>query len=263
MTELAVYLGVGALAGLIAGLLGVGGGLLIVPLLAWTFRGEGMSEGVIMHISLGTSLATIVMTSLSSLYAHHRRGAVVWPVVGRLAPGLTLGALVGAWLARQSSGADLADLFGLFEMGVALYMFAGAPKPRGSQWRRPHTPELIAVGGVIGAIASLLGIGGGTLTVPYLSWRGLVIQRAVAVSAACGLPIALAGAVGYLIAGWGSDQLPPWSSGFLYWPAFLGIIASSLPMAPQGARLAHYLPVVVLKRVFALLLFLMGLMMLL
>jgi len=263
MSEWLIYPGVGAVAGLVAGLLGVGGGLIIVPLLAWIFRNEGMSPDLIIHMALGTSLATIVMTSLSSVYAHHRRGAVVWPVVLRLAPGLALGALVGAWLAWRSSSDDLATLFGLFEMGVALYMVAGSPKPRGESWLRPHTPELMAVGGVIGAIASLLGIGGGTLTVPYLSWRGLVIQRAVATSAACGLPIALAGAFGYLAAGWNQPQLPPWSSGYLYWPAFAGIVLTSLWMAPLGASLAHRLPVMSLKRLFALLLFVMGLMMVL
>ncbi len=261
MFELLIYLLLGALAGLVAGLLGVGGGLVVVPVLVWLFIAQGMAAEVVMQLALGTSLATIVVTSLASAWAHHRKGAVLWPLVVRLAPGLLLGALLGAWLARALGGDWLQGLFGLFVMLVALYLFWGRAVPMAGGAQRPSVPELGVVGGAIGLLSSLLGIGGGTLTVPYLSGRGVVIQRAVAVSAACGLPIALGGSAGYLLSGWQAAQLPAMSSGYLYWPAFFGIASTSLLFAPLGANIAHRLPVRVLRRLFALLLFGVGVVM--
>ncbi len=257
-----VYLLLGVFAGFVAGLLGVGGGLVIVPVLVWVFVAQGMAAEVVMQMALGTSLATIAVTSIAAVRAHHKRGAVVWPLVGRLVPGLVVGALLGAWLAHGFSREGLQGLFGVFAVAVALYLFWGAPGPVGERWCSPSAQELGVVSAAIGLLSSLLGIGGGTLTVPYLSWRGLVIQRAVAVSAACGLPIALGGSLGYLLAGWQVAQLPPLSSGYLYWPAFFGIASMSLLFAPVGAAVAHRLPVRTLKRVFSLLLFCVGIAML-
>jgi len=263
LESILVYLALGVGAGFIAGLLGVGGGLLIVPTLTAVFLWQGMSVDVVMHLALGTSLATIVVTSLSSVRAHHLRGAVDWGLVRGLAPGLMLGAASGAVIAHYLETMVLVWIFAIFELFVAVYMFFGSPKPQSAGEQGPSQGELLAAGNSIGAVSALLGIGGGTMTVPYLSWRGLLMPRAVAVSAACGLPIALAGAISYLVAGWQVASLPDLVSGYIYWPAFIGIVSSSVLFAPLGARCAHALPVLVLRRVFACLLAVLGVGMLL
>ena len=262
--ELLAYLVTGAFAGIIAGLLGVGGGLLIVPVLAFLFSRAGFDAGVLMHLAVGTSLATIVFTSLSSVRAHHRHGAVRWPVFWQLTPGIIVGALLGAWLAGFFATDGLRLFFALFEIGVALQLAFGM-KPRahaapgaaaGSAW------EHGLAGTVIGAVSALVGIGGGTLSVPWLVWRGTPMRNAVATSAACGLPIAVAGAAGFVMRGWQLPGLPPYSAGFVHLPALLGIAATSILFAPLGARLAHRLPVPVLKRLFAIFLLALGIRML-
>jgi len=257
MTDLLAYLVLGGVAGILAGLLGVGGGLVIVPALLWVFRSNGFDEGVVAHLAVGTSLATIVPTSLSSIRAHHRRGAILWPVVGRLAPGIVVGALLGAAVADRLATAWLQRVVGVFALAVAVQMLTGSR----AEARRglPGPVGLGAVGTVIGALSGLVGIGGGSLTVPFLTWCSVGIRRAVATSAACGFPIAVAGSVGFVAMGWADARLPPGSTGFLYWPALAGVAAASVLTAPLGARLAHGLPVVALKRVFATLLALVGL----
>lgn len=257
MSGLLLYLATGAVAGLLAGLFGVGGGLIIVPALAFSFASLGFDNLVLMHLAVGTSLATIVFTSLSSIWAHHRRGAVDWPTVFRLTPGIVLGALGGAVLARFIPSDALRTVFSIFELAVALQLALNL-KPSPHRALPGRTGSTLA-GGVIGMISALVGVGGGTLTVPFLLWCNVVMQRAVATSAACGLPIALAGAIGFLAAGWGVVGLPRGSSGYLYWPAFVGVVAASVLFAPLGARLAHTLPAARLKRLFSLLLLLLGL----
>ncbi len=254
------FLGLGALAGLLAGLLGVGGGLVIVPALAWWFDHQGLGGGQLMQLALGTSLASIVFTSLSSVAAHHRRGAVRWGEVARLAPGILIGALLGAALADALPSEQLRRVFALFELMVAVQMGLSL-RPRAAR-ALPARLGMGAAGGGIGLVSSIVGIGGGTLTVPFLSWCGVVMREAVATSAACGLPIALAGALGYLLMGWGEAGLPPGTLGYIHPQALLGIAAASVLFAPLGARLAHALPGAQLKRLFALLLALIGLRML-
>ena len=259
--ELILYLALGAFAGTLAGLLGVGGGLVIVPVLAGVFVGLNYHPEVLMHLAVGTSLATIVMTSLSSVRAHHRRGAVQWQSFAWMAPGIVLGAWLGVAVADTLRGDTLRQVFGIFELSVALYMW----------WDRPVCPHrtlpgrlgLSGAGGVIGAISAVVGIGGGTLTVPYLQWCNVAMRQAVATAAAVGLPIALAGMIGYVIAGWSNPLLPDGSTGYVYWPAFLGIVAASMLFAPLGAHWAHTLPAGRLKRLFALFLAILGLWMLL
>jgi uncharacterized membrane protein YfcA len=252
MSEWLLYPATGAFAGLLAGLLGVGGGLLIVPVLAFSFAAQGFPGEVQMHLAVGTSLATIIFTSISSIYAHHRLGAVAWPVFRAITPGIVLGALIGALLARLIPSLSLRTLFGVFELMVALQMALNL-KPAAHR-ALPGGWGMGSAGVVIGALSALLGIGGGTLSVPFLLWCNVTMQRAIATAAACGLPIAIAGAVGFVLAGWGQPQLPAWSTGYLYWPALLGIVAASILVAPLGARLAHRLPAALLKRLFALLL---------
>ncbi len=260
METFVAYLAIGAFAGMVAGLLGVGGGLVIVPALALLFARAGMAPALIMHLAIGTSLATIAVTSLSSLWAHARRGAVRWDVVLALAPGIVLGALAGAAAAARLPSAGLRVAFGLFELAVALQM---ALELMASPHRRlPGTIGMTAAGLVIGFASALLGIGGGTLTVPFLVWGNVTMRQAVATSAACGLPIAVAGALGFLAGGWAAQDLPPGATGFLYWPAFAGIAAASLATAPIGAWLAHRLPTRTLRRVFAAFLALLGVRML-
>ena len=256
-----IYLLLGAFAGIAAGLLGVGGGLIIVPVLVAVFQMQSFDPKIVMQLALGTSLATIVFTSLSSVIAHHRRGAVVWGMVAKMAPGMLLGAMLGAYVADNVSGEQLKLFFAAFEVAVAVYMILGTPVVMNSVQNTFKRSELFGVSACIGGLASVLGIGGGTLTVPYLCMRGIKIHQAVAVSAACGLPIAASGALGYCFFGLNEAVLPAFSSGFIYWPAWAGIVAVSLFTAPIGAALAHHLPVASLKKVFAGLLLVMALVM--
>lgn len=256
VTLIALYLALGALAGLVAGLTGLGGGLIIVPALAAIFHWQGIDSAVIMHLALGTSLATIVVTSISSVHAHHKRNAVLWPIIMRLTPGILLGAWLGGWLAAQFSTAWLKPIFGLFELSVGLYMLANIQL--GRHRLMPGVLATSSAGGLIGVISSLVGIGGGTITVPYLHWHGIDMKHAIATSAACGLPIAIAGSLSYIVFGWSSIQLPEHSLGFVHIPSFLGIIISSSLFAPLGAKLAHNLPTMVLKKVFAFILLLVA-----
>jgi hypothetical protein len=257
---LLVYAALGALAGLLAGLLGVGGGLVIVPVLSWSFSAQGLPAAYVMQLALGTSLATIVFTSLASLRAHHGRGAVRWPLVARLAPGVVLGALAGAGLAERLGSELLERLFGVFELAVALHMAFG----RGPAAHRqlPGGPGLALAGGLIGLASALFGIGGGTLTVPFLAWCNVPLRQAVATSSAVGLPIALGGAAGFVLAGLDA-QLPAWALGYVHLPALAGIAVASMLLAPLGARLAHTLPLTLLRRGFALFLAAVGTRMLL
>ncbi len=261
MMEWLVYGGLGAFAGTLAGLFGVGGGLVIVPVLVLLFAGAGIAPEVIVHLAVGTSLATIVFTSLSSVYAHHRRGAVRWELVLQLAPGIVVGAWLGAVVADFLPGHNLRIVFGVFELLVALQM--GVNLRASPEHRLPARTGMGLAGAVIGFVSAVVGIGGGTMTVPYLQWCSVAMRHAVATSAACGLPIALAGATGFLFSGWSNEALPPYSSGYIYWPAFGGIVLFSVLFAPLGARLAHKLPAAQLKRFFALFLALLGIRMLL
>lgn len=256
-----LYLGLGAVAGLIAGLFGVGGGLVIVPVLLWVFTLQGFEPTYLTHLAVGTSLATIMVTSMSSVQAHHRRGAVRWPVVRHLAVGLLLGAFVGAGIADSMPAPLLQLVIGCFALWVAQNMFRSQRR----QHAQPSLPEQLPsvsrqaiAGGVIGVASAIFGIGGGSLTVPYLSRYGVVMQQAVATSSACGLPIAVAGAFGFMWFGQAAENLPAGAWGFVHVPAFLGISAASLVTAQYGAKLAHHLPAALLKKLFALLLLLVG-----
>lgn len=261
MNEILVYLAVGATTGIAAGLLGVGGGFIIVPGLAHLMPGLGVSSDLAMHLAIGTSLATIVVTSLSSIRAHHRRGAVLWPVVARMTPAILLGAAVGALVADQLRGDSLRAVFGSFALVVSAQMWFGAkPKPHRGL---PGWGGMSLAGGVIGVLSAIIGIGGGSLTVPFLAWCNVVMRNAVATSAAVGLPIAVGGALAFIAVGWGHPALPEWSSGYVYWPAVLGVVLPSVLLAPLGARWAHSLPTAVLKKGFAVFLALLGVKMLL
>ncbi len=260
MESFFLYAGLGVFAGVIAGFFGVGGGLIIVPVLVTIFQGKGFDENVLVHIAIGTSLATIVITSVSSVYAHHKRGAVLWSVFRIITPGIIAGALLGAVIANFLPGAQLRIVFGVFELIVAGYMawdFIPAPHRN-----LPRHFVFNITGILIGMVSSVIGIGGGTMTVPFLTWCNVSIRNAVATSSACGLPIAIAGTTGFILTGWPEATLPEWSTGYIYWPAFLGIVTASVVFAPVGARLTHALPVSITKRFFSLLLVFLGIRML-
>lgn len=250
------YLVLGAAAGVVAGLFGIGGGVLIVPVLVLTFELQGMSSDVLTHTAVATSLATIVVTSISSTMAHHKKGAVRWDIFKPVTLGILLGAFLGVKTAGQMSGEWLQITLGCFLTLVSIQL-AFNLKPNESELAI-NNRNLAAAGGVIGWLSSIFGIGGGTLSVPYFSWRRLPMQQAVATSAACGLPIALIGALAYIWEGWQNPSMPEYSAGFIYLPALFGIILTSSIFAKLGVKLAHSLPGHQLKRIFAVFLFVIG-----
>ncbi|EXJ13411.1 sulfite exporter TauE/SafE family protein [Imhoffiella purpurea] len=251
--ELSAYLLIGALSGLLAGLFGVGGGAVIVPALILVFGQIAIGGDWIPHLAIGTSLATIIGTGAASALAHHRRGGVRWEIFVRLVPGIVLGAWAGAAVIGWIPAEWLKRMFAVFLAVVGTRMLVSRPRQT-STGELPGTPGMIAAGGGIGLLSALVGIGGGTLTVPFLSSRGVEMRQAVGTSAACGLPIAIAGAIGFVLAGWDREGLPSLSTGFVYWPAVLAMLLASMPSAPVGAQLAHSLPVKTLKRLFGVLL---------
>ncbi|MDY6941464.1 MAG: sulfite exporter TauE/SafE family protein [Pseudomonadota bacterium] len=257
LSTLPLFFGVGLLAGIMAGLFGIGGGLVIVPALLVAFRSQNIPPELTMHLALGTSLATIVVTSISSVLAHRAKGAIRWDVVSRLAPGVALGAILGAFAADFMPGALLQALFALFALIMALTM-AMDFKPSAHR-SLPGRSGLLVVGSVIGTLSALAGIGGGSLTVPFLSYCNVAMRYAVGIAAACGFPIALAGSAGYLLAGWGQADLPAYSTGYIYWPAFFGITVATATSAPLGARLAHRFSERRMKQLFAGFLVIVGL----
>lgn len=254
--EFAIYLLLGAAAGVLAGLFGVGGGLIIVPVLVFSFSSQGFAPEILTHLAVGTSLATIVFTSINSIREHHRRGAVQWNLFRWLTPGILGGVVLGGATAALINGPMLQKLIGVFAIVIAIQLALNLT-PKAAR-PVPGRPELIVAGGVIGWASAIFGIGGGSLTVPFLVWRSVVIQKAVATSAACGFPIALAGAIVFMVTGWNNSQLPELSFGFVYMPALLGIALTSVFFARFGAKLAHRLSPVLLKRLFALLLTTVG-----
>ena len=251
-----IYLAIGAVAGTVAGLFGVGGGTIIVPSLIFAFGLQGFSGEVATHMAIGTSLATIVITSISSVLAHNKKGAVRWDLFWRFTPGLCIGVWIGAYTAAQLTGKTLMLAFGIFSVIIAIQMGFKLQAKGGRDV--PGLAGLTASGGIIGWLSALFGIGGGSLTVPFLSWCRVSIHEAIGTAAAGGLPIAFVGALGYVYEGWQRSQLPEWSAGFVYLPAFFGIILMSTLFAKLGAYLAHNLPPDKLKQIFAIMLFLIG-----
>jgi uncharacterized membrane protein YfcA len=243
----------GSFTGFLAGLLGVGGGMLMVPFITLLLSNKGVPPEYLVKVAIATSLSTICFTSLASVRAHHQRGAVLWSVAKLLAPGIVLGSLFGAQIAKALPTQALAMLFALFVSFSALQMLVDK-KPRPTR-QLPGGAGMLAAGGAIGLLAALVGAGGAFVSVPFMTWCNVRIHNAVATSAALGFPIALAGTVGYVIAGWSLHDMPPGTVGFLYWPALLTISVSSVLLAPVGARAAHRLDVRQLRQVFAVLLF--------
>ncbi|KAB2319693.1 sulfite exporter TauE/SafE family protein [Betaproteobacteria bacterium SCN1] len=257
---LAGYFALGLATGFVAGLLGVGGGLIIVPVLIVLLHAQGLAAGMEPQLALGTSLAVIVFTSLSSVRAHHRHGAVEWTVVRRITLGVLAGTFVGALLASRVPATVLKVFFVAFLFYAAIQMWLDfRPAPHRAMPGRAGTT---LAGSVIGLVSSWVGIGGGTLSVPFMLFHNIPLHRAIGTSAAIGFPIALAGAAGYVVGGRHAAGLPAGSLGFVYLPALAGIVAGSVLTAPLGAWTSHRLPVRRLKRIFALLLLVLAIRML-
>ncbi len=251
---IAELLALGLVAGFLAGLLGIGGGMLMVPILTFILGQRGVEPGLAVKMAIATSMATIAFTSLSSVRAHHRRGAVRWDLVRGLSPGIVLGGLLaGAGLFGLLKGAWLALVFGVFVSFSGWQMLRNA-RPAPSR-QMPGTAGQLSAGAGIGLLSGLVGAGGGFVSVPFMVWCNVAVHNAVATSAALGFPIALANTLGYVIGGWTLAPALPGSVGYLYLPALGLIAAASVFMAPLGARAAHAMNVAQLKRAFALLLF--------
>lgn len=224
----------------------------MVPVLTLLFVQHHFPAEHILHMALATSMATIVPTAIASLRAHHKHKAVLWPVVIKITPGILLGTFAGTFVASYLSAKPLAIFFSCFMALVALQMVINR-KPKPTQ-QLPGGLGVASAGSGIGAISALVAIGGGTLTVPFLVWCNVALPVAIGTSAAVGLPIALAGATGYVVNGWNIADLPAYTIGYVFWPAVLLMAAMSFITAPLGAKLAHRLPVALLKKLFALLL---------
>lgn len=251
MIEIFSFLALGLAAGLLAGMLGIGGGVVVVPVLIWLFHRDGLSEQIIPHLAIGTSLAAIVFTSLSAIRAQHKRRAIDWRIVSLLAPATLLGGFVSGYLAGFIPAEVLKTTFAAFLFLVGV-QFILDWKPA-AHWRLPGRGGLWGAGLGIGSLSALLGIGGGNITVPFLHACNLDIKRAIAISTALGFPIALFGAAGFVLSGWGNPALPAGTVGYVSLPALGAISATAILVAPLGVRLAHDLPVKKLKRVFGLL----------
>ena len=240
----------GLTTGFLAGLLGIGGGMLLVPFITYMLSQQQVAPDLAVKMAIATSMATILFTSISSVRAHHKRGAVRWELVLRLAPGIVLGGIVASLgVFALLKGSFLAIFFGLFVSFSAVQMFLDR-KPAAAR-QMPGTGGQVAAGSAIGFVSGLVGAGGGFISVPFMTWCNIPIHNAVATSAALGFPIALSNVLGYITAGQSVVGLPPASLGYVWLPA-LGVIAScSVLTAPLGARSAHRLPVRLLKRIFA------------
>ena len=259
------YIAAGAFAGLLAGLFGIGGGMIIVPALIYIFKAQGIPETALTHVGIGTSLSTIIVTSISSLRTHNNKGAVNWNVWKRMAPGLVIGSLIGAGIASIIHGDSLQAIIGAgaFLVGLKMLFMKNKSLEENDYGKLLSPIGQTGLGGFIGIISAIFGIGGGTLTVPILSYYGLKIQNAVGTSAACGLPIAAAGAFGFFIFGQFIDPtikeaLPSGILGFVHIYAFISVSLASFLTAQIGAKLTHKLPAKTLKKSFAVLLLIVG-----
>lgn len=255
-----IYLALGGFVGFMAGLLGIGGGGILVPMLTAIFLAQSFPIAQVVHVALGTSMACIMVTSFSSLRAHHAKGGVVWKLVWLMAPTIMLGTFLATFVAAQLSNKALALFFSVFMAYVASQMFRSQPVQAGSA--EASKLELGLVGMLIGGVSALVSIGGGSLSVPYLSWRRLDIRKAIGTSAALGFPIALTGTLGYVINGLNSGQALVHTWGFVYWPAVLLVMVPSYFTAKIGASAAQTLPIKTLKRIFGVLLLLLSIKML-
>lgn len=250
---IAALLALGAAIGFAAGLLGIGGGMLAVPFMTVLFAAQKFPPQHVVHMAIATSLATITFTSISSVRAHHKHGAVLWPVARQLAPGILLGSLAGAKIAGALPARWLTLVFALF-VGLSATQLLLGRKPKATR-QLPGPAGMFGAGGVIGVVSAIVGAGGAFVSMPFMLWCNVRMHNAVATAAALGFPIAAAGTLGYVISGWHMTGITPGAIGYIHVPALVTLAAASVSLAPVGARLAHRLDTARLKRVFALLLY--------
>ena len=251
-----IFLLLGAFVGFMAGLLGIGGGFTMVPVLVEVFQHARIGTEHLLPLAIGTSAASIIFSALASARAHNKRGAVLWPVVISMAPGLIVGSLIGPQIASALPMRVMAAIFGSFAwLTGARMLWAKPPKPTREL---PARTAMVAVGVLIGIASGMVGVGGAFLVVPFMTRCNIKVHMAVGTSAAIGGPIAVASAVGYMFAGWHATGLPPYSLGYIYLPALAGIVVMSMLLAPLGARVAHAWPVARLRKVFAIMLWVLG-----
>ncbi len=251
-----VYAALGAFVGFIAGLLGVGGGAVTVPVLLWVFKVQGVPHEHSMHVALATSLACIVFTAAASVREHNARGAVDWRIFRGVTPGVVVGGLLGSFIASLIATNPLKIIFAIFLFYVAVQIVIDR-KPAPTR-QLPARAVLAAVGVAIGAVSSVVGIGGAALSIPYMIWCNVPMRSAIGTSSAIGVPIALASVAGYVLSGWRVADLPAPHLGYVYLPAVLGITVVSMLVVPLGARLSHRSSIGTLKRVWAVFLFLLA-----
>ncbi len=253
--DLPVLLGAGAVAGTLAGLLGIGGGVIIVPIVTLLFERQGIPANLAIKMAVGTSLATIVVTAISSIYTHHRKGAVDWGLFKTMGPSVFVGSLIGAWLADLIPGEMLYIAFVVFLFAVSAQMAmsrVAAHRPL------PSRSGLASVSTFVGIASALMGIGGGAMHVPFLSYCGVPVKRAIATAAAVGLPLSASATAGFIIGGLDEQGMPAGSLGYVNLPVFGGVVGASLLFAPLGATLAHKLPDLLLRRLFSVFIFLLA-----
>jgi uncharacterized protein len=257
LASVLVFLLLGAYVGFLAGLLGIGGGFTIVPVLMEVFARYHVAVADQLPLAIGTSSASIVFTAFASVHAHHRRGAVLWPIVTAMAPGLVIGSLIGPQIASALPMRVMSAIFGAFTLFTAARMVW---RSRAKATRElPGKAALFGAGLLIGLLAGMVGTGGAFLAVPFMTRCNVKVHTAVATSAAIGWPVAAASAIGFMYAGWRVADLPPHSIGYVYLPALGGIVVMSMLLAPLGARVAHATSVAGLRKAFALMLTLLGL----
>ena len=255
-----VYMVFGAIAGLLAGLFGIGGGVIVVPALVLAFNLQGISPEIVFYMAIATSLTNIIFTSLGAIKTHHKKAAIEWYLVKPIAVGMLVGTFIGVNTALTIPAIYLQASFGVFAIFMSLSMMFS--QPTATQHHLPGSIALGVTGALIGWISALFGIGGGNLLVTYLTNRRLVIQKAVATASTCGFAIAIAGATSNAVMGWGNPVLPVFSLGYIYLPALLGLVSTSFLAANYGAKIAHQLSARKLKRLFAWMLLIVGLRML-
>jgi len=256
MIWIATYLVAGAGVGFLAGLLGIGGGMTLVPILATLFAAQSLAPDYNVHLALGTGMASVLFTSSASVREHHRHAAVDWRIVARIAPGMLLGALSSTLAAGWISQRTLALAFAVIVFAGATQILVGR-KPKAAR-EMPGAIATFCISYLIGVICGLVSAGGAFLTIPFMLLCGVTMHRAIGTAAAIGVPVALIGTIGYVTGGWRIDTLPSMSIGFVYLPALASLVAASVLTAPWGARKAHALPVATLRRVFAGLLYLLA-----
>lgn len=256
MEWLAAYLLLGALAGFLGGMFGIGGGTILVPMLLWLFEAQHFPAQQTLHLALGTSMAVILFTALASLRKHHQHGAVNWAVVRNITPGILIGTMLGATFAAIIPARGLAVVFALFVYLAALQILLDL-RPHAAR-QLPGRMGMSAMGVFTGWLSSLVSIGGGTLVIPFLVWCNVPLRHAIGTSSAIGFPVALGGAIGYIVIGAQLPGLPSPHWGYVYLPALLWVALASVSTASLGAKVAHRLNIVLLRKLFALLLLLLA-----